>query len=326
MKRSRGSWTVWNDTPASDPCSSTRSPGGVEPDPQAVPGRLRRRRHLAPGLHHLGDHVHRHDASGEQGGPKGADVRRGGEDAAVPAASDRQVEDVGPRSVLGEVAERRPSRELVRAQELRVHHAGGFAHALPQQLVERCPGGALCDQREHHEAAVAVREPLVRRELGLEPLERSEVVLGGSELLDGDGRHVVERFAHDVLVVVVADAGSVREQVFDGHGVVDQRQIVAQHRACGGRPAQPSFLDQAHHGQGGQALGAARDPEPSIDLVRDLPAPMCEPVGLDELDLVAPVDTHDAREGRLGGDPIDGVLQAAQSTAAIGSAISLASG
>ena len=53
---------------------------------------------------------------------------------------------------------------------------------------------------------------------------------------------------------------------------------------------------------------------------------MRETVCLDELDLVAPVDTHDAREGRLGGDPIDGVLQAAQSTAAIGSAISLASG
>jgi hypothetical protein len=101
----------------------------------------------------------------------------------------------------------------------------------------------------------------------------------------------------------------VREQVFDGHGVVDQRQIVAQHRACGGRPAQPSLFDQAHQGQGGQALGAARDPEPRIDLVRDLPAPMCEPVGLDELDLAAPIDTHDAGERRLGGDPVDLSLQ-----------------
>jgi hypothetical protein len=70
--------------------------------------------------------------------------------------------------------------------------------------VERCPGGALCEQREHHVAAVAVREPLVRRELGLEPVKRSEVVLGGSELVDGDGRHVVEGFVHDLIVVVVA--------------------------------------------------------------------------------------------------------------------------
>ncbi len=53
---------------------------------------------------------------------------------------------------------------------------------------------------------------------------------------------------------------------------------------------------------------------------------MRETVGLDELDLVAPVDTHDAGERRLGGDPIDGVLQTAQSTAANGSAVSLASG
>jgi hypothetical protein len=52
----------------------------------------------------------------------------------------------------------------------------------------------------------------------------------------------------------------VGEQVLDGDGVVDQRQVIAQHRSCGGRAAQPSFVDQAHHGQGGQALGPAPDP------------------------------------------------------------------
>ena len=53
---------------------------------------------------------------------------------------------------------------------------------------------------------------------------------------------------------------------------------------------------------------------------------MCEPEGVDELDLVAPVDAHDAGERCLCSDPIDGVLEAAHSTAADGSAVSLASG
>jgi hypothetical protein len=156
------------------------------------------------------------------------------------------MEDVGPRSVLGEVAERRAARELVRAQERRVHHAGGFAHALHHQLVERCPGGALCDQREHHVAAVAVREAFIGWELGLEPAEHLEVFLSGAELMDRDGRHVVERVAHDLLVVVVADAGSVREQVLDRHRVVDERQIVPDHRAGGRVQFQPTLFDQAH--------------------------------------------------------------------------------
>jgi hypothetical protein len=226
---------------------------------------------------------------------------------------------------LGQVAECRSARELVRAPEPRIHPAGGFAHPLHDQLVERCPGGALCEQREHHVAAVAVREAFVGWELGLEPAERSEVVLRGSELVDGDGRHVVERVAHDLLVVVVADAGSVREQVFDRHRVVDERKIVPEHRAGGRAEFQPTLFEQAHDRQRGEPLGSAGDAEPSVDRVRDLEPAMREAVGVDELDVVATVDAHDAGEPCLRGDPIDRVVQPAQ-TAANGSAVSRASG
>lgn len=140
-----------------------------------------------------------------------------------------------------------------------------------------------------------------------------------------DGQNVVDGVSLDLLIEVVADARSVREQVFDRHRFVDEWQIVPEHRAGGGAEIQPTLFDQAHDRQSGESLGPAGDPEPRVDLVRDLPAPMRETVGLDELD-PAPVDTHDAGERRLGGDQIDGVLQAAQSTAASGSFVSLASG
>jgi hypothetical protein len=52
---------------------------------------------------------------------------------------------------------------------------------------------------------------------------------------------------------------------------------------------------------------------------------MRESVGVDELDVVATVDAHDAGEPCLGSDPIDRVVQPAQ-TAANGSAVSRASG
>jgi len=140
-----------------------------------------------------------------------ADVRRGGVDPAVPAPSDRQVEDIRPRSVLDEIAERRAAGELVRAQELGIHHPGGLAHALPHQLVERCPGRAPCDQREHHVAAVAVGEAFAGRELRLQPAEHLEVLLRGPELMGRDGQHVVDGVSLELLVEVVADARAVRQ-------------------------------------------------------------------------------------------------------------------
>jgi hypothetical protein len=107
-----------------------------------------------------------------------------------------------------------------------------------------------------------------------------------------DGQNVVDGVSLDLLVEVVADARSVREQVFDRHRFVDEWQIVPEHRAGGGAEIQPTLFDQAHDRQRGESLGSARDPEPRIDRVRDSRASVRETVGLRELDLAASVDAH----------------------------------
>jgi hypothetical protein len=61
-------------------------------------------------------------------------------------------------------------------------------------------------------------------------------------------------------------------------------------------------------------FGPAGDPELRVDRVRDLEPAMRETVGLDELDLLAAVDTDDAGKVCLSRDPIDGSLQAAHAS------------
>ena len=177
--------------------------------------------------------------------------------------------------------------------------------------MERRAGSALRDQGEHDVAAVAVGEPFVRCELARVSVEHPEESFGRVELVDGGGEDVVGDGAVDLLIEVVADARSVSKQVLDRHLVVDQRQILPQHRTGGRGHLQSPVFDQAHHGQRGQSLGPAGDTELRVDCVRDFVATMGEPVRLGELDVAASVHTHDAGEPRLCSDPIDGCLQAA---------------
>src|SRR4029450_6024237 len=108
-------------------------------------------------------------------------------DAAVAAATYRQLEGIRPRRV--DVAEGRPLGELVGAEEPRVAPPRWLAGALPDELVERNAARALGEEREHDIAAVAVREAFVRRELGREAVEHREVRLGGCEIADRNGQH-----------------------------------------------------------------------------------------------------------------------------------------
>jgi hypothetical protein len=187
------------------------------------------------------------------------------------------VEDVRAQAVGVQVSDRGISRELVGAQERRVVHARRFAHALTNELVEGHAARSLGDQREHHVAAVVVREPLAGCETAGVAVEHHEVLLRRRELLHGNRHHVVRCF-EGVLVEVVADAGPVRQQVFDGDGVVDQREIRAQHGARRGRQIERARLDQAHDRERREALRAARDAEPSIGRVRDPVRAIGEPV------------------------------------------------
>ena len=99
------------------------------------------------------------------------------------------------------------------------------------ELVERRAARPLRDQREHDEAAVAVGELLAGRELGREPVEHGEELLGRRELLHRHRHHVVAQLALLVLVEVVADPRPVGQELLDGHPVVDEREVGAEHRA-----------------------------------------------------------------------------------------------
>ena len=92
----------------------------------------------------------------------------------------------------------------------------------------------LCQQRQNHETAVAVRKVGVRSELLGMTFEHGEVALSVDELMDGQRHHVVENVAARVFVEVVTDATAVGQQVFDGDCVVDQRQVATEQRAGGG--------------------------------------------------------------------------------------------
>jgi hypothetical protein len=88
-----------------------------------------------------------------------------------------------------------------------------------------------------------------------------KVLLGTPQLVDGHGHDVVGHRRSSFLVEVVADARSVSEELFDGHLVRDQGQVLPQDRTSRGGRLQTSFLDQAHHGERGEALRPAGDGE-----------------------------------------------------------------
>jgi hypothetical protein len=219
------------------------------------------------------------------------------------------MEHVRPRRVRLQVPERRASREFVGPEECGVGHARRLADTLPHQVVERHATRALGDQGEHHEAAVAVGEPLARRERRVVAAERRQVVLRGDESVHGHRHEVVVDLEVGVLVKVVADARPIRQQVLDRHAIVDQGKVVAQDRTRGRRERERPVLDQAHHGERRQALRAARDRELRFDGVGDPVAAIGEPVGLRELDVARAIDTHDTRERCLLGQGVHGACQ-----------------
>ena len=85
-------------------------------------------------------------------------------------------------------------------------------------------------------------------------VEHGEVLLGRGELVDGNRQHVIAEILMLVLVEVVADAGTVREEMLDRHVLGDQREIRSEHGPSGCRQLENALLDQAHDRQRGQGL------------------------------------------------------------------------
>ena len=138
---------------------------------------------------------------------------------------------------------------------------------------------AFGQQREHDVAAVVVGEPLAGGEHGRVPVQHRQVLLGRRQLVHRHRHHVVGDVADGVLVEVVADPGTVGQQVLDGDVVGDQGQVVAEQRAGGGVEPERPALDQGHDRQRGEALGCARGGEQRVDRVEDPVRPIGEPVG-----------------------------------------------
>jgi hypothetical protein len=231
-------------------------------------------------------------------------------DASVSGAADRQMQDVGPQSVALEVAQGGALAGLVRAQELGVAQAGWFADAPPYHLAEGHLVGALGDQREHHEAAVVVGEPFIGRELLLVPVQHGEVVRGRRQAVHGNGHYVVGHRLDGVLVEVVTDSRAVGQEVLDRHVVVDQRKVLAQHRASCRVEVESAVLDEAHHTQGGEAFRSAREAEPRLNRIGDAIAPVRPTVCLGELHPAAPVDANHTGEPCRSRDTVNRALKA----------------
>ena len=279
----------------------------VEPEAEAVPPRLSR--HVAARPHHLRNPVGRDDPAGEERAPERADVRHGRVDPAVAGAPHGQVKDVGPDdAVHREVPERRAPRELVGAEERGVDHPGRLGDAFVHELMEGNATRSLGDQREDDVRAVVVDELFARRKLGGVTVQDREEVLRLGELVDGNRHHVVGD-VRDLLVEVVPDPRSVRQQVLDRHVVADQRQISAEHRPCRRRELEQPLLDEAHDRERRQALGCAGGAELRLECVRDAVAAMCEPVGARKLHVVTPVEANHPGEVVRLGDRIDRASQ-----------------
>jgi len=106
----------WNDTPASIPSSIAAGPVASSQNPSPY-------RFDSVGTSLRGCSVCATRAIGtmrpaSSAAPQGVHVGNGGVDAAVPAAQDRKVKDVGTWAVHCQVADRRVAGKLVRPEEL----------------------------------------------------------------------------------------------------------------------------------------------------------------------------------------------------------------
>ena len=142
-------------------------------------------------------------------------------------------------------------------------HARRLAHALPHEIVERRAARPFRDQREHDEPAVAVGEPLARREHRRVARRGREVLLGRGQLVDRDRHHVVgdrhrprpRRGSRRCPSGGTSRCSTVTPSSINGRSAPSTDRAVVDRSS-------DAILDQAHDGEGGQALHAARDREP----------------------------------------------------------------
>jgi len=152
--------------------------------------------------------------------------------------------------------------KLVRAQELGVGHACRLSDPMTHQVVERLPAGPLDDHGQDDEAAVAVGESLVRRELRGMSVEHCQEVFGGCQFLNRNRHHVVVGLIANVLVEIVTDTRTMRKQMLDRDIVANERKVAPENGARRGGELQDAVLDQTDHCERGHPLVPTGDPEP----------------------------------------------------------------
>ena len=148
------SWTLRNDTPASLPTRAT-TPSSARARTPARSGTSVDSMLRAVTMSSTTSAGTR--APRLQGAPERRDVGRRRVQTAVPGADDREVQDVGSRPVLPQVADGGVGGQLVRAQEGRGRHARRPAHALEDELLEGSAGHPPAPRGEHDVGAVVVR-------------------------------------------------------------------------------------------------------------------------------------------------------------------------
>ena len=134
------------------------------------------------------------------------DIGGRGIDATIAASTNREVQDVAPQAVGGEIADGGTPGKFVGSEERRIDQAGGSAHAPRHQVMERDAGDSLGDHREQHITGVVIGEPRVWLERRGVAIERHEILLGRCELVDRNGHDIVGDFLHRILVEIVTDA------------------------------------------------------------------------------------------------------------------------
>jgi hypothetical protein len=169
---------------------------------------------------------------------------------------------------------------------------------------------SLGDDREHDEAAVAVRDIRTCSELRRMAVEDRHVVLRPEECVHGNRHRVVGDLELVVaLVEVVADPGAMREQMLDRDVVGDERKVISEHGARGRVEREHAVLDEAHDRERGHALEAARGRELRLRCVRLSAVASREPVAALDDDLISAVDPDSSGEARLRGDRVDIALE-----------------
>ena len=168
-------------------------------------------------------------------------------------------------------------------------------------------GDAACpfrQEREDDKPAVVVPKHGARRITHRVSVQHRQKPVGRVEEMERLRHRIVGDRSEQVLVQVVADPRSVREQLLDGDVIVDQRQIAAEQPARGHVQGERAGFHQAHHRHGSEALAATGDRDPRRRRHRDREASVGQTVGRLENDAVAGVDTDDAGEPGVGGEPV----------------------